>query len=671
MNLTRHGQHLLRIQSHHLPLLILPIDGEKIQQLAHLPFARLPIASATHRRRTQVIGELLKNHQRPRRVKIKHIRILLAPQLVPLHEQAGILRPERRLHIQRRTLHIAQHQDRRPLRHRHPRRQLPDGKRNRPLVGANRRAHLIQGLERRCRLLLRIRLAIASRHHHLVLAEDGMRLQLLRQRLGAVHAVQQPETMLHLAAQSLRRKGKLLLPCQSLQKPLHRLIVLKRTVTLRGKKLIQVKSIGLIFAIIVKISPLLQAIAHYLRHPVRIKVQLRQGGIGIFLLRLLLPLPLGALFIGIGPVENRLLLELFICQSLKRRPRQMQRRPTRNLLERHIRPVRIHPLVRLIHNQQIPGQLLHMLQLIELPAEIQRTLQILQRHKLDIPLGITRQLRALQHMGQAPQSIRPTDEIIPRLRPHKTHIIIVPRMSNRRTIRHNQHRPRTHLLAQIIRRQSLAETRLGIPQKLRALPRVARHIEPRPLDRLRLLRPQHIRHRTRRLQHPAIAGKLPKMTMRHLGHKMKPLRIPLAFHLLLAQVTMKRLIVKHRPVGKTRRLVPFQAIAHIHRLRLLADAHLDIILLGVANLRPALVSLHLWSRVGVTLRLNLLRASDRDGVHRAYSMGLIFSSIKATSSADKPYLAYSCRSISATDRDQSISLAAVKSWRGTKVKHSL
>ena len=61
--------------------------------------------------------------------------------------------------------------------------------------------------------------------------------------------------MLHLAAQSLRRKGKLLLPCQSLQKPLHRLIVLKRTVTLRGKKLIQVKSIGLIFAIIVKISP--------------------------------------------------------------------------------------------------------------------------------------------------------------------------------------------------------------------------------------------------------------------------------------------------------------------------------------------------------------------------------------------------------------------------------
>lgn len=78
---------------------------------------------------------------------------------------------------------------------------------------------------------------------------------------------------------------------------------------------------------------------------------------------------------------------------------------------------------------------------------------------------------------------------------------------------------------------------------------------------------------------------------------------------------MKRLIVKHRPVGKTRRLVPFQAIAHIHRLRLLADAHLDIILLGVANLRPALVPLHLWSRVGVTLRLNLLRASDVDGVH--------------------------------------------------------
>ena len=60
-------------------------------------------------------------------------------------ENTGILRPERRLHIRRGALHVAEHEYPAPLRDRDADRQLPDRERDGFLMGGDGLLHLVIG----------------------------------------------------------------------------------------------------------------------------------------------------------------------------------------------------------------------------------------------------------------------------------------------------------------------------------------------------------------------------------------------------------------------------------------------------------------------------------------------------------------------------------------------
>ena len=91
-------------------------------------FAAVKVALVAGGFRNQVIGKLLKNRKGTGRVKIEHIGVLFSVGItVFIMKQTRILRAESRLHIESRTGHVGEHENRRPFGDRYAGRQLSHG----------------------------------------------------------------------------------------------------------------------------------------------------------------------------------------------------------------------------------------------------------------------------------------------------------------------------------------------------------------------------------------------------------------------------------------------------------------------------------------------------------------------------------------------------------------
>ena len=102
-------------------------------------------------------------------------------------EKAGVLGTERCLHIQRRAFQVGEHQHRRPLRDGDTGSQLPHRQGDGLFVVGDGGFYPVKALL----VLVRVvQLAVTGGKDHLIVPEYRVRLQLFRQRSGAVHPVQ-------------------------------------------------------------------------------------------------------------------------------------------------------------------------------------------------------------------------------------------------------------------------------------------------------------------------------------------------------------------------------------------------------------------------------------------------------------------------------------------------
>ena len=226
------------------------------------------------------------------------------------------MRPERRLHIGGRTLHIAQHQDAAPLGDRDAHRELPHGEGDRLLMLRNGRLHLVDGF---LRLLVIASPAVTHGGHNLILAKHLVRFQQFFQRADACHAVQIPHGMGQLLPQLRRGKGILLLGRQGVKKFFDLLLVDETALLIGGEKFVQVKGVVHCPLLLGEVQSLLNALPDHAGELIGKHGQPGQGLIGVFVLAI--PAFFCLLLIRVGPVENLLFGELLAGQGLKRRTR--------------------------------------------------------------------------------------------------------------------------------------------------------------------------------------------------------------------------------------------------------------------------------------------------------------------------------------------------------------
>ena len=191
------------------------------------------------------------------------------------------MRPERRLHIGGRTLHIAQHQDAAPLWDRDAYRELSDRESDRLLVLRNGRLHLVDGF---LRLLVIASPAVAHGGHDLILAKHLIRFQQLFQSTDACHAVQIPHGVRQLLPQFQRGKGILLLCGQGVEEFFDLLLMDEITFLIGGEKFVQVKGVVHRPLLLGEIQTFFNALPDHAGELIGEHGQLGQGLIRIFVL---------------------------------------------------------------------------------------------------------------------------------------------------------------------------------------------------------------------------------------------------------------------------------------------------------------------------------------------------------------------------------------------------
>ena len=265
--------------------------------------------------------------------------------------------------------------------------------------------------------------------------------QLLREFLGAVHAVQQPESMAQGVTQLGGGEGITGLAAQGVEPFVHGFVV-HETATLHAEELVEVEGISLRVAVDLHTLPHL--VEHDVAHAVGVHVEARHGGIGVRAAAFV-PVALGAALVGIGPVEDGILLKLLVGKGLERRAAQMERVAALDLVECYIGLVGIHAFVGLVDDEQVPREVRHLLELVVVAAEMDGAFEILQTDKLDAvlcPAGLfdgfdillARQTRVLtlQKGGDTGD-----EEIM--VGPDKLQIVIVPRVGDGGSVRDDEH----------------------------------------------------------------------------------------------------------------------------------------------------------------------------------------------------------------------------------------
>ena len=386
MDAPRHAEHLLGIELDHLALIVLAIDGEEVQQLTDMALARLHVAAAARGLTVQVVGELLEDGERTRRVEVEDVGVLLARVVAAAQvEQARVLAAEGRLHVQCGARHVREHEHGGPLRHGHARGELADRKGDGPVVVLDRAAHLV---ERLLVLVVGIDLAVAGGEHHLVVPEDGVRLKLLGEGAGGVHAIEHPERVAQLVAQLGRRERELLLRGERVEELVHVGVVHEAAVLLGREELVEVE--GELGLLAINLHAAAGLLLDDVAHLVGEQVELGKVGVGVRLLGVGRPVALGLLLVGIGPVVDGVVGELLVGDCLEGRAGEVQREAALDVVERYVGLEGVYALVRLVDDEHIPGEVGNLVELLVHAAEADGTLEVLKAHELDEPLGAIR-----------------------------------------------------------------------------------------------------------------------------------------------------------------------------------------------------------------------------------------------------------------------------------------
>ena len=232
------------------------------------------------------------------------------------------------------------------------------------------------------------------------------------------------------------------------------------------KKLIQVK--GPFFCLAVDFNALLQFIPNDLGHLIGEHIKLRQIRVGILLALVTLPIAFFLLLVGIGPVIDGILFEFLTGNSLERRAGQMQRKVAVNMVERHIRFIGIYALVGFVNNQNIPMDVIDLFQFFKFTAKVNGAFEVLQADELDaLVVAVVQHIQILlagHNKRLALQGAGIAHKQIPGIGTEKFLIIGIPRVCNRRAVRHDKDRVCVHLLAKLIGRKCFAEARLCVPK---------------------------------------------------------------------------------------------------------------------------------------------------------------------------------------------------------------
>ena len=378
----REGQDLGGVELDHPALGVLAQDREEVQQPADV---LLPHALVARGVRVQVVGEGVEDRQRALGREVEDVRVLLLEHVPGTLEGAGVLRPERRLHVLGRGGQVGQHDDRGPLGHRDARGQLShrqgDGLAIRLLGLRDGRAHLVQGLAGRDRVGVVVGAPVAGGQDDRVVLEDVVLLEQLLQCLGRGDAVEQPEGVADLVSQLRRGERVLLVGRQAVEELDDLGLVLEEPVVLGREELVEVERVVDVRLVLVDSDALGQTVRDHPRDLVGQQVERRQRRVRV-LLAVVLPLLAGGLLVLVRPVEDLVLVELAGGERLERRARQVQRPLALDLVERDVGLGGVDALVGLVDHQQVPVELSDVLELVVRAAEVLRPLEVLQREEL-------------------------------------------------------------------------------------------------------------------------------------------------------------------------------------------------------------------------------------------------------------------------------------------------
>ena len=459
-------------------------------------------------------------------------------------EKTGVLGTERRLHIQRRAFQVGEHQHRRPFRDGDTGGELPHGQGDGLFVVGDGGFHPVKAFL----VLVRVvQLAVTGGKDHLIVPEYRVRLQLFRQCSGTVHPVQQPEGVLQFGAQFRGGKRKFVLGGHGIQKAVHLGLVLKAAAGLYFKELVQIKGKFLRFAVDLHALP--DLIPNDLGHLVGVEVEHGEVCVGVLLPRCALPVPLGGLLVGVGPVEDGIPGKLIVRQRLEGGARQVQRELAADAVKGKVGLVGVHAFVGFVDDQHIPVQLGQVAQLVVLAAEIFRAFHVLQADELNALIHLLAlcggiQIALLvQHMGLPGKGIHMADEEIAGLSVQKAHIVTVPAIGNDGAVGDDKHCLCIHLLAEIIDGEGLAKAGLGVPQKLPA--GVALTIGFGLCHGLCLLLPQGVGDGGIQLYPAPVHAEILKIPPGLLPIQMEPLVFAVVLHPELAEIGVEIVVGEH------------------------------------------------------------------------------------------------------------------------------
>ena len=514
-------------------------------------------------------------------------------------EKAGVLGTERRLHIQRRAFQVGEHQHRRPLRDGDTGGQLPHRQGDGLFVVGDGGFYPVKALL----VLVRVvQLAVTGGKDHLIVPEYRVRLQLFRQRSGTVHPVQQPEGVLQFGTQFRGGKRKFVLGGHGIQKAVYLSFVLKAAARLHLEELVQVKGKFLRFAVDLHAPP--DLVPDDLGHLVGVEVEHGEVCVGVLLPRCALPVPLGGLLVGVGPVEDGIPGKLIVRQRLEGRAGQVQRELAADTVKGKVGLVGVHALVGFVDDQHIPVQLGQVAQLVVLAAEILGAFHVLQADELNALIqflalcgGIQIAL-LVQHMGLPGKGIHMADKQIAGLPAQKAHIVAVPAIGDGRAVGDDKHRLCIDLLAEIVDGKGLAKAGLGVPEVFSA--GVALVIDFGVVDSPCLFFPQGVGDGGIQLHPAPVHAEILKIPPGLLPIQMEPLVFAVVLHVQLAEVGVEIVVGEHLAAAVIVDGIapPLLVEQHIGGVGLLFQAFVHR-LLGVADLRPAVVPGNFRGGIGV------------------------------------------------------------------------
>ena len=291
----------------------------------------------------------------------------------------------------------------------------------------------------------------------------------------------------------------------------------------------------------------------------------------------------------------------------------MQCEAALDVVERHVGLEGVHALVRLVDDEHVPGEIGNLVELLIDAAEADGALEVLKTYELDESLGAVRVvangakvLLAVEAVRLAGKGVHSADEAVAALYSDELHVVVVPRIGDGGAVGDDEHLLRADAATKVVGGERLAEARLCVPQELAAVRAALVPMGASESARLfhgaLLLGAQGVGGGAGRVQHAVGIAEPVELLVRLLAADLEPFLLGFALDPLLLEVGVEVGVVERaRAVLPRGVAAPLQVPLNVGGARLLLDS-LTHILLGVADLGPAVVAGNLGRGVGVDLR---------------------------------------------------------------------